>query len=165
MKAIWQWLFRGWIAEEVRAEVDNCDRATSSLIQQRRQLRGELDTKETLIIQLHSALHEATKPFAPVDSGTQPPWTPADAEAWRRFLRSEHGQALAILANWQEQAANRTVILQKTNLENAAGFARGWHQASAYFFKALTADVRPEQDNAKEQGQNEANPLLERLAP
>jgi hypothetical protein len=123
-------------------------------------LNGELiRTRKAL-----AACREAMQPFAPVGCGDAPEWSTADAEGWRRFLSSEPGRKLQALANWQEQAANRTAILQKHQLENAAGFARGWHTATSFFFKSLSANVRPEQDTAKQQG-DEANPLLERLAP
>ena len=96
--------------------------------------------------------------------GTEPEWRQEDADHWRAWLRSDHGQRQMALANFLEQAGNRQAALRTDgNHANSAGFARGWSEATRYFFTILAADVRPEQDEATEPG-DEATRLRERLA-
>lgn len=102
----------------------------------------------------------------PVVEHDEPKWTPDDGDTWRHFLATNGaGQKLQSLANYHEQACNRNAILRKEGAENNTGFARGWHMATAYFFKTLSAEVRPEQDPNDTQQGDSASQLRERVAP
>lgn len=103
----------------------------------------------------------------PVVTAEEEAWTVAHQEAWLQFLKkTEAGQVLLAKVNFQEQAMNRSAVLRTEGAENNTGFARGWHAASQYFFKALpiSADVRPQQDEDTDSGAGAAH-LRERLAP
>jgi hypothetical protein len=67
-----------------------------------------------------------------------------------------------------EQECNRSAIRRTDKDENAfannAGYARGWSEATNYFFVTLSADVRPQQDDDTNAGDGAAR-LRERLAP
>jgi hypothetical protein len=93
-----------------------------------------------------------------------PQWTAEMAEAWRHFLAAhEAGKGLQRLANFHEQQTNRAAVHRTSGAESNAGYARGWHDATAYFFKTLSADPRPQQ-GTDTQAADDADALRERLA-
>jgi len=103
-------------------------------------------------------------PFATIETAEPPAWEDTDAVALRNFLKTPAGEKLRAIAMHAEQACNRQAVLGGPPFEQRAGYAQGWHRATAYFFDTLTADVRPKQDDDTEEGA-EASPLRERLAP
>jgi len=113
---------------------------------------------------LQAELAAVRKLFPVVDTESEPAWGEADAQALRQFLRSDTGQKLLATVNYHEQGTNRAAVLRSEGWEHNAGYAKGWHQASIYFFHTLPADVRPKQDDATESGDGAAL-LRERLAP
>lgn len=119
-------------------------------------------------------LREATRPFAQEDAGEALPWTASEVAAWRQFLRSPTGQLMLRQAGHLEQRANANAC-RRTDPDanvfaNNAGYARGWSDATDYFFRSLTVDVPPaaqrssEEDEATESAKGAAD-IRERLAP
>lgn len=113
-----------------------------------------------------STLEQKLRRDFPTVEHDDPKWTADDSETWAHFLATNGvGQKLQALANYHEQATNRSVILRLEGAENNTGFARGWHMATAYFFKTLSAEVRPQQDQNDTQQGDDASRLRERVAP
>lgn len=169
MKRLWTWLTSklaqqvivDLIAEKVALQ-RSLTNGEGLMIQQRQTMEKLLLERAKLTKQLRSV----QEPFHVV-YGDAPKWRREDADFWRAFLASEPGCALQAQANFHEQAANRAAVMRTDGDANAfannTGFARGWHEATRYFFHTLSADIRPEQDDATEPG-DEAGRLRERLA-
>lgn len=117
-------------------------------------------------MQIHEELNAIRSPFPTVD-GEKPDWRQEDVDHWRAWLGTVPGQALLAQANFHEQACNRASALRtgadEKSFANNAGFARGWHEATRFFFHILTADIQPKSDDATDDG-DEASRLRERLA-
>lgn len=94
----------------------------------------------------------------------EPQMAPELREAWRHFLSThEAGKALQRQANWHEQQTNRAAVHRTSGVEQNVGYARGWHDCTAYFFKTLSAKVQPQSD-PDTQPPNDAAALRERMA-
>lgn len=103
--------------------------------------------------------------FGLVADESAPEWTPEDRGRWRQFLfTTDTGRRLLEGANFYEQSMNRGAIMRRENFENNAGYARGWHAATEYFFKQLSADDRPEQVETSGERAGAPDPA-ERIAP
>ena len=89
-------------------------------------------------------MSEGPLTFRAVDAAQAPAWGPEDAKAWEVFLRTGAGQRLCAQANFYEQAVNRQADMRLERAENNTGFARGWREATQYFFGTLSADPRPQ---------------------
>lgn len=88
------------------------------------------------------------QPFRVVDAENPPPWSAGDAEEWTKFQRTGTGQRLLGSANFYEQATNRAAVSRLSGAENNTGYARGWSEATRYFFhKLLSADIQPQSDD------------------
>lgn len=93
-----------------------------------------------------------------------PKWEREHSEAWKVFLgQTPAGQTLRRVGNYLEQQTNRSAVHRTTGTEQNVGYARGWHDATHYFFKTLSADPQP-QSGTDTQATNEADVLRERLA-
>lgn len=93
-----------------------------------------------------------------------PKWQAVHAEAWKAFLgQNEAGRTLQRVANFMEQQTNRSAVHRTSGTEQNVGYARGWHDATNYFFRQLSADPQP-QSGTDTQATNEAGGLRERLA-
>lgn len=131
-----------------------------------KRLQWRLERETNALERAAEKIFQLSQPF-PVVDGEEEAWSVAHQEAWLQFLKkTEAGQVLLAKVNFQEQAMNRSAVLRTEGAENNTGFARGWHAASQYFFKALpiSADVRPQQDEDTDSGAGAAH-LRERLAP
>ena len=107
---------------------------------------------------------QSPAPFVTEYVGEEPAWTAEMAEAWRHFLGShEAGRALQRLSNFHEQQTNRAAVHRTSGVEQNVGYARGWHDCTAHFFKTLSAEARPQQ-GTDTQAADDADALRERLA-
>jgi hypothetical protein len=177
MSKLMQWLkwkARQWRAPQlVDAGIDWEKRAAESaklaysLELELTTVRGKLSEKASEVYRLRGELHRLRAPFAVVD-GEQPDWPVENSTSWRIFLKTPQGQKLLAAANYQEQACNRRAISRtdpaENNFANNAGYARGWKDCTNYFFKTLTVDVPPKEDEATESAPGAAD-IRERLAP
>lgn len=97
-------------------------------------------------------------------SDDAPKWEREHAEAWKVFLaQNTAGRTLQRVANFMEQQTNRSAVHRTSGAEQNTGYARGWHDATNYFFRQLSADPKP-QSGTDTQATNEADALRERLA-
>jgi predicted O-linked N-acetylglucosamine transferase (SPINDLY family) len=118
---------------------------------------------------LHDEIHALRRPFETVRWGdTEPAWTAEDRAAWVALMNSEVGRKVIQAATFFEQQCNRSAIRRTDKDENSfannAGYARGWSEATHYFFVTLSADVRPQQDEDTTSGEGAAA-ARERWAP
>lgn len=146
-----------------RRHCPECDR----LREQVRRLLKEV-SKHQSALEDERAEHHKTRAarvvFPVVDSDSPPAWCETDAAAWAAFLGTDPGQRLMRLANYQEQAANRAAVLQAGIDNSAAAVAKGFHEATKYFFHTLSVrDQRKPADDAGEDA-TDAERLRERLA-
>ena len=152
----------GWLNPELAAQLQE-------RIEQRDQVIRQLQVDYAVVkrdnAHLRKQVEEAAKSqFYTEHADDAPVWAEDMAEAWRRFLAGhESGKQLQRLANYHEQQTNRAAVFRLTSTDGSAGYARGWHDCTGYFFKTLSADVRPQQDTDT-QAPDDAGALRERLA-
>lgn len=124
------------------------------------------DSRETVAIlqdELLAAKLQERPPFETEFADEAPQLSHELRDIWRHFLATnEAGKVLQRMANFYEQAQNRSAVLRTEGAERNAGFAHGWHAATMFFFRTLSADVRPQQDTDTQA--SGADALRERLA-
>lgn len=103
-------------------------------------------------------------PFPIVDAPAAPDWSESDREALSQFLRTAAGEKIRALANWHEQATNRSAVLRGNGFEHNCGFASGWHHASRFFLHTLSAPQTRDPQGDDAEPATDAERLRERLA-
>lgn len=131
-------------------------------------LQVKLVALEALALRKDAELKAAKQPsFVTEYADEIPKWEPVFAEAWRIFLANNPaGQALQRQANFHEQQTNRAAVVRSMSggADQNVGYARGWHDATEYFFKTLSATVPAATEDQATQPPHDAAALRERLA-